>query len=197
MEFIRKHWATLILVGIAAAYLGISLGTNSCPLCVIAESVNPPAETSGTVVSAKNDDSTATPQWSTTFLDGTEVSSKTLEGKIGVLVYWATWCAPCREEIPDLIELRQQFNPKEVSIIGVSVDSPGKDLPPFIEARGINYDIARHNESLEEAFGPVRYIPTMFIIDKDGTVAYQHTGIVGKSAIRSQINALLSDASKA
>ncbi len=193
MEFLKNHWATLTLVGIIAVYFGVSMGTNGCPMCVAGNAVakvfghdSDSVSTSGKVVTE-----TQAADWSATRLDGTEMRSEDLKGKVAVVVYWATWCSPCIKEIPTLVALRNEFDKERVEILGVSVDSPGKDLEPFISSKGINYEIARQSESMEKAFGQVRYLPTMFILDKKGKVHYQHTGLVSHDVIQDQIQSLL------
>ncbi len=192
MEFLKNHWATLAIVGILAVYLGISMGTKSCPLCVAGSIAGKALGSDSAYAPGEIVTESELADWSVTCLDGSEVSSADLKGKVGVVVYWATWCAPCVKEIPTLVALRNEFDKEAVEILGISVDSPGKDLKPFLNAKGINYEIARQNESMEEAFGQVRYLPTMFILDKDGKVHYQHTGLVSKDVIQDQIQSLLS-----
>jgi|GEM_PF-317285 len=189
MEFLKKNWSLLILVSLIALYLGIGMGTSSCPMCLVLGSDDKGSQSR--FVAVDNSEITNISEWTATQLDGSPVSFASEKGKVSVLVYWATWCSPCVEEISDLIALRNHFSRENVSIIGISVDSEKKDLKPFVEASGINYAIARQTPTLEKAFGPVRYIPTMFIIDKEGRVRHQHTGIVGKNVIQGQIEALL------
>jgi len=129
--------------------------------------------------------------WHATSIDGQEINSESCKGKVALIVYWATWCAPCREEIPTLIALRNDFSNQEVDIIGVSLDQASKSIEPFVTANKINYDIARNNESLDEAFGPIRYIPTIVILDQEGKVHQRYTGLVGPDVIRSQVELLL------
>ena len=187
MDFLKKNWSTLILLSLVATYGGISLGTNGCPLCLVLGGGSD--ESKANVVSAKKSGTKV--NWQVTQLDGSPISSVSEQGKVSVLVYWATWCPPCRKEIPDLIALRNEFPRDDVSIIGISLDSPDKDLRRFLDSYGVNYNIARQSESLQKALGPIHYIPTMFILDRNGHVKHQHTGIVGKNVIHRQIRALL------
>jgi len=186
MDFLKINWAVIVLVALVAAFIGVSLGTNGCPMCAFFESGHEESRSAAAVT-----ENGKTLQWTAKTLDGSSVSSESMKGKVSVLIYWATWCSPCRQEIPDLVTLRNEFSSEQVSIIGVSTDSPGKDLKSFIEKNSINYSIVRHNESLEKAFGQVTYMPTMFILDRDGRLKHQYAGVVGKEAIRDQIRALL------
>ncbi len=192
MDFLKRNWSTLLLIGAIAVYLGLSMGTDRCPMCVVAD-----------LVMGGNEDSSA-PQknaqvmgeleaatWHVTSIGGQDINSDSCKGKVTLIVYWATWCAPCREEIPTLIALRNDFSKQEVDIIGVSLDQASKSIEPFVTANKINYDIARNNGSLDEAFGPIRYIPTIVVLDQEGKVHQRYTGLVGPNVIRGQVELLL------
>ena len=108
MEFLKRNWSTLILIGAIAAYLGISMGTDECPMCVVSDAVL------GTSLTSKSRSQSAEivgeekpPEWAVTTISGREISSEAARGKVSIIVYWATWCAPCREEIPALIALER------------------------------------------------------------------------------------------
>ena len=94
-------------------------------------------------------------------------------------------------EIPSLIALRDEFGPQDVDIIGVSLDQPSKEIDTFVSARDINYKIVRNTESLDKAFGPIRYIPTIVVLDRNGRVQQRYTGLVGKNVLQDQIETLL------
>ena len=136
----------------------------------------------------------ASAQWQAVSIEGQEITSENCKGKVSLIVYWATWCAPCLEEIPSLIALRNEFTEQEVDIIGVNLDEPSKNIDPFVNARNINYEIVRNNESLDRAFGPVRFIPTIVVLDQDGKIQQRYTGLVGKNVIQDQIETLLAEA---
>lgn len=192
MDFIKRNWSTLILIGAIAAYLGISMGTDKCPMCVVTSlALGTQSETNPSTNYAKVVGEDASLEWSVKTLGGKEVSSSNSKGKVSIVVYWATWCSPCREEIPSLIALRNEFSPNELEIIGVSLDQASKSIESFVESNKINYDIARQNESLERAFGPIRYIPTLIVLDQEGNVQQRYTGLVGHNVIRGQIEMLL------
>ncbi len=197
MDFLKRNWSTLILIGAIAAYLGISMGTDKCPLCVVSDAVL------GTSLNSENGSQNAaivgeeeSLEWAVTTMSGREISSDAAKGKVSIIVYWATWCAPCREEIPALIALRNEFPAESLEIIGVSLDQASKSIDAFVSSHQINYDIARNNESLEQAFGPVRYIPTLVVVDPEGKVQQRYTGLVGHDVIRGQVEMLLENHSR-
>lgn len=191
MDFIKRHWSTLILIAAIAAYLGMSMGSNQCPMCVASSWVfgSEQDTATGTIVIGEEE----APSWELLTLEGEAVNSRNSRGKVSVLVYWASWCAPCREEIPALIALRNEFSNSDLEIIGVSLDENRQSIETFVKAHGINYTIARNNESLNKAFGPVRYIPSIVILDQEGNVHQRYTGLIAHEVIRSQIKMLLAE----
>ena len=192
MNFIKRHWSTLILITAIAAYVGISMGSSQCPMCIASNWLLGNGEETGrSGHTASIIGETEAPTWHVATLEGETLSSINAKGKVCVLVYWASWCAPCREEIPSLIALRKEFPNHDLVIIGVSLDENSKSIDSFVESYGINYSIARNNDSLDEAFGHVRYIPTIVVLGKEGKVQQRYTGLVGHEVIRSQIETLL------
>ena len=106
------------------------------------------------------------------------------KGKVVLLNFWATWCGPCRIEIPDLVRLNQQFAPSEVVIIGVSLDKNGTpeelrvQLEKFVKAYKIDYPIFLDNEGLlHRQFGSFAFVPATFLIDRQGQVAHSYWGV--------------------
>jgi len=194
MDFLKRHWSTLVLIGAIAAYLGLSMGSDRCPLCVVSnlvsgENENVPVARKDAEVLGQQESSS----WRVDSIDGKELSSETCKGKVTLIVYWATWCAPCREEIPTLIALRSEFPKDELEIIGVSLDQASKSIENFITSNRINYDIARNNDSLDQAFGPIRYIPTTLVLDRQGIVQQRYTGLVAPHVLRGRVEGLLKD----
>ena len=129
-------------------------------------------------------------------LDGEDVSLSDFEGKVVVLDLWATWCPPCRVEIPFLIELYDEFEEQGLEIVGVGLDQGGAtDLAPFVDDNGIDYTILVGNRSIGEAY-KVSGIPTTFIIGRDGRIAAKHIGFSNelRPEMRSEIEVLLGGA---
>ena len=190
MDFFKRNWSTLILIGALAAYLGFSMGTDKCPVCVVSNMVFGGSQSnSDKQAQVLGDQNSA--EWRAVSIEGQNIGSESSKGKVALIVYWATWCAPCLEEIPSLIELRNEFGRHDLDIIGVSLDQPSKKIDSFVSSRDINYEIVRNTESLDRAFGTVRYIPTIVVLDRDGKVQKRYTGLVGKNVLRHQIETLL------
>jgi len=146
---------------------------------------------------------TKAPNFSLPTIDGktfTLSSCFVKPGKVVLLDIWATWCPPCRAEIPFLIGLQKKFKGKDVVIVGVSVDEKKSDVVDFVKKQGINYTIA-HDSRGQKIGQPyqVRGIPATYVIDKKGIIRYPHSGFprdpaAGKeeaSRLEREINALL------
>jgi thiol-disulfide isomerase/thioredoxin len=122
---------------------------------------------------------------------GTIVSSTTLAGKVAIVNFWASWCAPCREEMPLLARLHNEFDDLGLEVIGIAQDPENmEDITAQVEELGINYAIAIGDGVVEEAVGGVYSIPTTFILDRDGTVVEKHIGLVSEQELRSAIEGL-------
>lgn len=137
-------------------------------------------------------DNTA-PDFTLYTLDGEEIRLSDYLGKVVILDFWATWCAPCRKGIPDLISIQNEYK-DELVVIGISLDQPATqdELIPFIETYGINYPVVLGNIEVSDAYGNIQAIPTSFIIDQEGNIIYKHIGLVPKSTLVEEVDSLLS-----
>jgi len=127
--------------------------------------------------------------------NGATVHLSDYKGKGVLLYFWATWCGPCKVEIPWFMEFEQQFKDRGFAVLGVSMDEDGWTLvKPYIEKQKINYRILLGNDQVGDAYGGVESLPTTFVIDRDGRIAAKHEGIEpsnGKDELRDEINRLL------
>lgn len=120
-------------------------------------------------------------------IEGKEVKLSDFKGKVVILDFWATWCAPCREGIPDLIDIQKNYS-KDVQIIGITVDeNPMKVVPPFVKEYKINYPILIGTDEVYQKYGGIDAIPTTFIIDKNGKILKKHIGLVEKEVLINEI----------
>jgi thiol-disulfide isomerase/thioredoxin len=121
---------------------------------------------------------------------GGTMSTATYKGKVILVNFWATWCPPCREEIPDLIALQEKYK-DQLQIIGISQDygSPERVLR-FAEAHHMNYPIVMSTPEIEKLFPSVYALPTTFLIDHDGRIAQKHIGMLNPSLTDIEARAL-------
>lgn len=110
-------------------------------------------------------------------LAGQEVSLAALKGKVVVVDFWATWCGPCRVEIPGYIEMQKKYGKDGFVIVGVSLDQKGpKHVQKFVEANGMNYTVVMGDNDAVDAFGGFNSIPTTFLISREGRILHQKSG---------------------
>ena len=125
-------------------------------------------------------------------MNGVDVNLESFKGKVILLNFWATWCGPCRAEIPSLVELQQQYK-DDLVVLGLSVDDTAEKLLPYAAEFKMNYPVLVGNgrEDVQEAFGPLFGIPVSVIIGRDGIIARKHSGIATKEQIEREIKTLL------
>lgn len=126
-----------------------------------------------------------------------DVTGKTVKlsdyaGKVVLLNFWATWCEPCKEEIPWFVDFEQSLKDRNFAVLGVSMDDDGWDsVKPFLAHNKINYRVVIGTEELSGKFGGIDAIPTTFILDREGRIAVVHIGIVSKKTYQNEILNLL------
>jgi peroxiredoxin len=114
--------------------------------------------------------------------DGKAVKLSDYHGKVVLLNFWATWCGPCKIEIPWFMDFEQTYKDKNFAVLGVSLDEDGWDaVKPYIQQKKINYRVMIGTEQVAQMYGEVDSLPTTFMIDREGRVAAVHIGLVSKS----------------
>jgi len=125
-------------------------------------------------------------------VNGVEVKMASFKGKVILVNFWATWCGPCKVEIPDLIELQSEFSDQLV-VVGIDVLDEWTRVKPFADNLKVNYPLldANNRKDVEDAFGPMWGLPTSVIIGRDGKVAKRHSGIATKEQFKQYVESLL------
>ncbi len=119
----------------------------------------------------------AAPAWTLKDLDGKTVSLDQFRGKVVVLDFWATWCPPCREEIPGYVKLQKKYAKDGLAVIGVSLDQGGPEVVrQFVADHHVDYQIVMGDQKIVDAYGGINAIPTTFIIDRQGNIRYRKVG---------------------
>jgi thiol-disulfide isomerase/thioredoxin len=133
----------------------------------------------------------AAPDFKLGDLDGKPLTLAAAHGKVVLLNFWATWCGPCREEIPDLIALQARYK-DNLQIIGISVDDDEADIVKKVVAQtGINYQVAMASPEVRMEYGGVTALPTSFVLDTEGRVVQKHEGLRDPLLYEMEIRALL------
>jgi peroxiredoxin len=126
-------------------------------------------------------------------MNGKDVRLADYKGQVVLLNFWATWCPPCRLEIPWFVELQEKYKDSGLRIVGISVDDPPEALLPFARQFKVNYPlvVGLDREDVQKAFGPIFGVPITLIIGRDGRICVKHVGPAGKEQFESEIKSLL------
>ncbi len=134
----------------------------------------------------------AAPPWELKSVDGKFVKLSDFKGNVVILDFWATWCGPCRREIPGFVALQKRYGDKGLAIVGVSLDEEGpRVVKPFISKFEIKYPIVMANENIVREYGGIEAIPTTFVIDRKGMIVGKHLGYEEKQQFEAEIKPLL------
>ena len=130
------------------------------------------------------DEGAAAPDFSLKGLDGAAITLADFEGQVLFINFWATWCPPCREEIPGFIEVYETYKEDGMAILGVSLDRNG---PPvvvkFAEKLKIPYPLAMGDQRMLRDYSPGQYIPSTIVVDREGRIRDKHVGYLDKGAL--------------
>ena len=124
-------------------------------------------------------------------IDGREVSLSDYEGQVVLLNFWATWCGPCKIEMPWFVEFQRQYKDQGFTVLAVSLDEEFDGVKPFAEEYKLNFPVLLGNDDVAEDFGGIVALPTTLMIDKQGRIVNRHTGLVGRDDYEAEIKELL------
>ncbi len=125
-------------------------------------------------------------------INGKKVSLSQFKGKVIILDFWATWCVPCKAEIPGFIDLQKKYGAKGLQIVGVSVDDSMPTAKKYAGDMKMNYPVllAEGKDDILKAYGPIDSIPVSVVIDRQGKIASRHNGIAAMDVFEKEISAL-------
>jgi peroxiredoxin len=173
----KRNPLALVVVAVVAAamlYFGFHMARRSGP-------APPPITKSGPA-----------PDFTLQSLDGNSMRLSDLRGKAVLLNFWATWCSPCKIEMPWFIELQKQYGAQGLQIVGVAMDDSSKeDIAKFAKEMGVNYPVLLGKEEVGEAYGGVPALPETFFIGRDGKIVDKIIGLKGKAEIEDSIKRAL------
>jgi len=143
------------------------------------------------------DDPKPVPDVTVETLDGQQIDLGEQSGTVLLVNFWATWCPPCREEIPDLVALQKELGPQGFTILGISTDQEGAEaVRPFVDEYDINYPIVVDTARTLQAssLGPVYGLPTTFVVNADGQVVQRVMGMFPVDAMKPRLQKMLTEA---
>jgi len=126
-------------------------------------------------------------------VNGKDVRLADFKGKVVLLDFWATWCVPCKTEIPWFVEFQNKYASSGLQVVGVSVDDTLDKLKPYVKTYNMNYVVLQglHHDDLQDAYGPMWGIPVTAVISRDAKICAKHMGISSKAAFENEIKSLL------
>jgi len=125
-------------------------------------------------------------------LDGKTVRLADFRGKAVLLNFWATWCQPCKIEMPWFVELQNKYGAEGLQVVGIAMDDASEqDIAKFAKDMGVNYPVLIGKESVGDAYGGVQFLPTTFFLDRDGKVVDRVFGLKSRSDIEDDVKEAL------
>ncbi len=125
-------------------------------------------------------------------VNGAPVRLSDYKGKVVLLNFWATWCGPCKIEIPWFIEFEKTYKDRGFATLGVSMDEDGwKAVEPFVAQKAMNYRVMVGDDRVAQLYGGIDSLPSTFLIDRDGRIASTHLGLVSKRDYEAEILQLI------
>jgi peroxiredoxin len=128
------------------------------------------------------------PDFSLAALDGKTVKLSDFRGKAVLLNFWATWCEPCKIEMPWFVDLQRKYGPQGLQVVGIAMDDASpKDIAEFAQKMSVNYPVLVGKEAVGDQYGGIPYLPSTFYISRDGKVVERVFGLVSRSEIENNI----------
>jgi len=124
--------------------------------------------------------------------DGKEVRLSSLRGKAVLVNFWATWCEPCKIEMPSLVDLQKKYGPQGLQIVGVAMDdADDKEINTFVQKMGVNYIVLRGTEKVGDLYGGIDHLPMTYYLDRSGKIVDETLGMAGEATFEDAIKRAL------
>jgi len=131
------------------------------------------------------------PNFSRVDLNHRNVNLAAYRGKVVVINFWATWCAPCLAELPRFVKWQREYSRRGLRVIGISMDDKESPVRAAYQKYGLNYPVVMGDEKLGELYGGILGLPVTFLIDKSGKIRFEHEGVADLNIIHREIQTLL------
>ncbi|HUR36773.1 MAG TPA: TlpA disulfide reductase family protein [Terriglobales bacterium] len=152
------------------------------------------AALSGEKLMAADNIGKAAPEFELSTLDGKSVKLSDFKGRPVLVNFWATWCGPCKIEMPWFIDLKKKYEAQGFEIIGIAMeDTENEKIAEFTKQMGVNYVILKGKNAVADAYGDVQGLPTSFYLDREGKIVAQHAGLVSRSTIEDDVRLALGE----
>ncbi len=182
----RRNAAAIVIIALVVVVMIYAGGKNSPPK-VAAMIGNPQPLVYG------QSNGKEAPDFVLKDLDGKQVRLSDFRGKAVLLNFWATWCGPCKVEMPWFVDFQKEYGPQGLQIVGVALDDSGRDeIQKFAKDMGVNYTVLQGQDDVGDAYGAVG-LPTTFYIDRNGKIVDSASGLVSRSEIEDNIKKALAE----
>jgi peroxiredoxin len=197
----RTRWIIAVVGVVALAAVAVNFympwRAQDAPLPVVEASraapESPAASAAEPVVACPADAKPANLDFTMKDAQNRSVTLSSFKGKVILIDFWATWCEPCKIEIPWFVEFQNKYGSRGLQVIGISVDDSAEQLKPFIEKLKMNYVVLQGlgRDDVQDAFGPLVGVPITVVIDRKGRICGKHAGLTSKDIFEREIKALL------
>ena len=151
-----------------------------------------PDEDGNPAAAAADSGNPSIPAFNLQDLDGKAFTNADIEGKVVLLNFWATWCGPCKIEMPWFVDFQRKYKDRGFTVMAVSLDEDGWDpVREFAEAMEFNFPVLLGDEAVSDAFGGIIVLPTTLIVNQAGKIVFTHQGLVAKAKYEEEIEVLL------
>ena len=175
---------------IIAAAAALALGVLTLPVFFGGSGTDPQAVTAASSASCSAE-GPANLDLTLKDMNGADFKLAALKGKVVLVNFWASWCAPCLAEIPEFIKVREEYHDKGFEILGISTDDTPEQLRDFAAKYKTNYPLVQVTAEAEDAYGPVFGLPTSILVARDGSVCKRHFGPLSKEQLEKELKSLL------